>query len=45
MRDHACDEMQGFLFSRPLPPEKTADLLRPSRFWPRRRCNPMPDQG
>ncbi len=28
LRDHACDEMQGFLFSRPLPPEKMADLLR-----------------
>jgi EAL domain-containing protein (putative c-di-GMP-specific phosphodiesterase class I) len=30
LRDHACDEMQGFLFSKPLPPEQLADLLRPT---------------
>jgi diguanylate cyclase (GGDEF)-like protein/PAS domain S-box-containing protein len=28
LRDHACDEMQGFLFSKPIPPEQLADLLR-----------------
>jgi EAL domain-containing protein (putative c-di-GMP-specific phosphodiesterase class I) len=28
LRDHACDEMQGFLFSKPVPPEQLADLLR-----------------
>jgi diguanylate cyclase (GGDEF)-like protein len=28
LRDHACDEMQGFLFSKPLPPLQVADLLR-----------------
>jgi diguanylate cyclase (GGDEF)-like protein len=28
LRDHACDEMQGYLFSRPLPPQQLADLLR-----------------
>ena len=28
LRDHACDEMQGFLFSKPLPPRQLADLLR-----------------
>jgi EAL domain-containing protein (putative c-di-GMP-specific phosphodiesterase class I) len=28
LRDHACDEMQGFLFSKPIPPEQMADLLR-----------------
>jgi diguanylate cyclase (GGDEF)-like protein len=28
LRDHACDEMQGYLFSKPVPPEKLADLLR-----------------
>ena len=28
LRDHACDEMQGFLFSKPLPPRELADLLR-----------------
>jgi diguanylate cyclase (GGDEF)-like protein len=30
LRDHACDEMQGFLFSKPLPPKQLADLLRPT---------------
>ncbi|MBN8988046.1 MAG: GAF domain-containing protein [Rhizobiales bacterium] len=28
LRDHACDEMQGFLFSKPLPPQQMADMLR-----------------
>jgi EAL domain-containing protein (putative c-di-GMP-specific phosphodiesterase class I) len=28
LRDHACDEMQGYLFSKPVPPEQLADLLR-----------------
>ncbi len=28
LRDHACDEMQGFLFSKPLPPQQMAELLR-----------------
>jgi predicted signal transduction protein with EAL and GGDEF domain len=28
LRDHASDEMQGFLFSRPIPPEQIPDLLR-----------------
>ena len=28
LRSHGCDEMQGFLFSRPLSPERLADLLR-----------------
>jgi hypothetical protein len=28
LRDHGCDEMQGFLFSKPLPPRQMADLLR-----------------
>ena len=30
LRSHACDEMQGFLFSEPLPPRELADLLRPA---------------
>jgi diguanylate cyclase (GGDEF)-like protein len=30
LRAHGCDEMQGFLFSRPLPPDQLADLLRPA---------------
>ena len=28
LRNHACDEMQGFLFSKPLPARQMADLLR-----------------
>jgi EAL domain-containing protein (putative c-di-GMP-specific phosphodiesterase class I) len=28
LRDHDCDEMQGFLFSKPIPPQQLADLLR-----------------
>jgi EAL domain-containing protein (putative c-di-GMP-specific phosphodiesterase class I) len=27
LRSHACDEMQGFLFSKPLPAKQMADLL------------------
>jgi len=27
-REHACDEMQGYHFSKPVPPEEFADLLR-----------------
>ncbi|MBR0898940.1 EAL domain-containing protein [Bradyrhizobium tropiciagri] len=27
LRDHACDEMQGYLFSRPIPPEEISVLL------------------
>jgi diguanylate cyclase (GGDEF)-like protein/PAS domain S-box-containing protein len=28
LREHACDEMQGFYFSKPATPEQFADLLR-----------------
>jgi EAL domain-containing protein (putative c-di-GMP-specific phosphodiesterase class I) len=28
LRSHSCDEMQGFLFSKPLPPRQLASLLR-----------------
>ena len=28
LRDHICDEMQGFHFSKPIAPDKFADLLR-----------------
>ena len=28
LRAHACDEMQGYLFSKPLPPRELAELLR-----------------
>jgi EAL domain-containing protein (putative c-di-GMP-specific phosphodiesterase class I) len=29
LRSHACDEMQGFLFSKPLPAADLAHLLKP----------------
>ena len=28
LREHACDEVQGYYFSRPLPPQQFALLLR-----------------
>jgi diguanylate cyclase (GGDEF)-like protein/PAS domain S-box-containing protein len=28
LQDHACDEMQGFLFSKPIPSDQFAELLR-----------------
>ena len=28
LRDHTCDEIQGYLFSQPLPPAEFAQLLR-----------------
>jgi EAL domain-containing protein (putative c-di-GMP-specific phosphodiesterase class I) len=30
LRRHGCDEMQGYLFSKPVPPGAVADLLRPA---------------
>jgi EAL domain-containing protein (putative c-di-GMP-specific phosphodiesterase class I) len=29
LRTHGCDEMQGFLISKPLPARQMAELLRP----------------
>jgi EAL domain-containing protein (putative c-di-GMP-specific phosphodiesterase class I) len=29
LRTHGCDEMQGFLISKPLPAKQMAELLRP----------------
>lgn len=31
LRDQGCDAMQGYLFSKPLPPEKLATLLTPNQ--------------
>ncbi len=28
LREHACDESQGYHFSKPIPPDKFAELLR-----------------
>jgi diguanylate cyclase (GGDEF)-like protein len=33
LREHGCDEMQGYLFSKPVPPERIPDLLRSSRLF------------
>jgi diguanylate cyclase (GGDEF)-like protein len=33
LREHACDEMQGYLYSKPAPAERIPDLLRSSRLF------------
>jgi EAL domain-containing protein (putative c-di-GMP-specific phosphodiesterase class I) len=43
LRDHACDETQGYLFSRPIPPEKFADLLRTSSLPDSPPLQPQPE--
>jgi diguanylate cyclase (GGDEF)-like protein len=51
LRDHACDEMQGFLFSKPVPAEQMAELLRPAPLLispplqPAARINPGKSSG
>jgi EAL domain-containing protein (putative c-di-GMP-specific phosphodiesterase class I) len=43
LRSHACDEVQGFLFSKPLPAKQLADLLRSE---PRQSSPPLqPEAG
>ncbi|WP_334407740.1 bifunctional diguanylate cyclase/phosphodiesterase [Bradyrhizobium sp. AZCC 2289] len=42
LRDHSCDEMQGFLFSKPLPSREMADLLRAA---PRFASPPLQPEG
>jgi EAL domain-containing protein (putative c-di-GMP-specific phosphodiesterase class I) len=44
LRDNACDEMQGFLFSRPIRPEQLADLLRPAPLLLSPPLQPATDQ-
>ncbi len=34
LRRYGCEEMQGFLFSRPLPAEELTQLLREGRRLP-----------
>ncbi len=34
LRTHHCDEMQGYLFSRPVPPEELEQMLREGRSMP-----------
>jgi diguanylate cyclase (GGDEF)-like protein len=43
LRDNACDEMQGFLFSKPIRPEQLADLLRPAPLLLSPPLQPAPD--
>jgi diguanylate cyclase (GGDEF)-like protein len=43
LRDHDCDEMQGYLFSKPVPPEQMADLLRPALLMPSPPLQPTAD--
>jgi EAL domain-containing protein (putative c-di-GMP-specific phosphodiesterase class I) len=40
LRRHACDEMQGFLFSKPVPAIEVPEFLRPSRA-----CSPSLQPG
>ena len=37
LKDHSCDEMQGYYFSKPIIPEQFADLLREHVPSPRKR--------
>jgi EAL domain-containing protein (putative c-di-GMP-specific phosphodiesterase class I) len=43
LRNHACDEMQGYLFSKPLPPQKLAALLRSAPVLVSPSLQPTPD--
>jgi EAL domain-containing protein (putative c-di-GMP-specific phosphodiesterase class I) len=45
LRNHACDEMQGFLFSKPLPPQQMADLLRSAALLPSPPLQPEADEA
>ncbi|MFT4118422.1 GAF domain-containing protein [Bradyrhizobium sp.] len=45
LRTHGCDEMQGFLISRPLPPHQMAELLRPMVLSVAPPLQPEPNQG
>jgi diguanylate cyclase (GGDEF)-like protein len=45
LRNHGCDEMQGFLLSRPVSPEQLADLLRPAPLLVSPPLQPAKDNG
>jgi len=41
LRDHQCDEMQGYYFSKPIPENEFADLLREHKsLAPKARSSP-----
>jgi diguanylate cyclase (GGDEF)-like protein len=42
LRGHACDEIQGFLFSKAVPPEVIPSLLRPTVFSPSLQPSDLP---
>ncbi|MBR0696898.1 GAF domain-containing protein [Bradyrhizobium lablabi] len=44
LRAHACDEMQGFLFSKPLPPGDLARLLHSTPVLASPALQPTPDE-
>ncbi len=33
LREHGCDEMQGYLFSKPVAAERIPDILRSTRLF------------
>jgi diguanylate cyclase (GGDEF)-like protein len=45
LRNHACDETQGFLFSKPLPPQQLAELLRSAPLMVAPPLQPAPGGG
>jgi EAL domain-containing protein (putative c-di-GMP-specific phosphodiesterase class I) len=42
LRGHACDEVQGYLFSKPVPPEKIPLLFRPTVLSPSLQPSDLP---
>ena len=45
LRAHACDEMQGFLFSKPVPPSSWPTCFAPRLCRSSTSSSPKPDQG
>ena len=45
LRAHGCDEMQGFLISKPLPARKMAELLQPMELPYAPPLQPEPDHA
>jgi EAL domain-containing protein (putative c-di-GMP-specific phosphodiesterase class I) len=45
LRGHACDEVQGYLFSKPVPPEKIPPLFRPAVCSPSLQPSDIPSPG
>jgi EAL domain-containing protein (putative c-di-GMP-specific phosphodiesterase class I) len=45
LRGHACDELQGYLFSKPVPAEAVPSLLRPVISSPSLQPSNLPSSG